>query len=292
MGRSKALILAAAVAVGANAGAHAADLLPPPPPIIEAPPPPEPGGWYLRGDVGVGALQATDWRSSLEPNSFGLLPNGPVWPVFASLGDTAFAGAGFGYQLNNWFRADVTGEYRIMSNYRAGMAYVDMTRPAGWIGPFPGTFGADAYSAQLGSAVFMANGYVDLGTWYGVTPFVGAGVGLAAHNLNGLVDTAVGVPGIGFASDKHQTNFAWAVMGGLGFNVTPNLKLEVGYRYLDMGRITSNPILCSAAAACFRERHAFNVASHDVRVGFRYLLGGVAPIPVLAPPPGPLVRKY
>ena len=159
--------------------------------------------------------------------------------------------------------------------------------------PPPGApvFGADAYSANLGTALFMANGYVDLGTWCGITPFIGGGVGAAFHNLSGLSDHAVGVAGIGFARDTNPTNFAWAVMGGLGMNVTPNLKLEVGYRYLDMGRITSNPIHCSDILGCFHERHSFNVASHDIRLGFRYMLGG-APAPMLMPAPGPLIRKY
>jgi hypothetical protein len=30
---------------------------------------------------------------------------------------------------------------------------------------------------NISSAVFLANGYVDLGTWWCFTPFIGAGVG-------------------------------------------------------------------------------------------------------------------
>lgn len=282
MGRSKALILAAAAVIGASASARAADLLPPPP-MVEPPPPVDFGGWYLRGDVGVGALQISSWRHTLQPNAFGALPNGPILPLYANLGDTAFAGAGVGYQINNWFRFDVTGEYRIMSNYNAGIA---------WTFPGATNIGLDQYHASLGTALFMANGYVDLGTWCGITPFVGAGVGVAFHNLQGLTDYGLGLGngGFGFARDTQPTNFAWAVMAGLGYNVTPNLKLEVGYRFLDMDRVTSNPIACSAAAACFHERHSFNVVSHDVRLGFRYLIAS-APPPVLMPPP-PLIRKY
>ena len=76
----------------------------------------------------------------------------------------------------------------------------------------------------------MANGYFDLGTWYCITPFVGGGVGIAAHKFAGLTDSGGGV-----ATDATPTNFAWAVMAGLALNVTPNLKIELGYRYLDMG---------------------------------------------------------
>ena len=38
----------------------------------------------------------------------------------------------------------------------------------------------DNDQGAVSSAVFLANGYVDIGTWWGVTPFVGAGVGGAA----------------------------------------------------------------------------------------------------------------
>ena len=113
---------------------------------------------------------------------------------------------------------------------------------------------------SLGTVLFMANGYVDLGTWYGVTPFVGGGIGAAFHNFTNLADYGIGVAGIGAARDTNITNFSWAVMADVAFNVTPNFKVELGYRYLDMGRITSNPIYCGDVTSCFQERHHFYVA--------------------------------
>jgi opacity protein-like surface antigen len=275
MGKTKALLVAALVAAGASSAASAADLLPPPPPL----PPPAPlevGGWYLRGDVGVGAVEMSDWRSTLQPfDELGNpLAGNLIAPAFASIGDQSFAGIGVGYQVNGWFRADITGEYRTEASYRAGILAAN---------PGSGFVGADVYNAGVSGPVFLANGYFDLGTWRGVTPFVGGGVGLANLRLSNLSDSGTG---FGLASDRTQTNFAWAVMGGLALAVTPNLKLELGYRYLDMGRVTSNPIQCLNPQGCFREVHSFNVASNDVRLGFRYLFGG----PVLPPPP--LITKY
>ncbi len=288
MGRSFALLLAAAIVAGAG-GAQAADLLPPPP-MVEPPPPPDFGGWYLRGDVGVGATQLSSWNYSLRPglDNAGVLqaPGGPVWNTYHSIADTAFAGAGVGYQFNNWLRFDMTGEYRIDAAYRA-------TNHFTFAGCGSACYGFDNYSANLGTALFLANAYVDLGTWYGLTPFVGAGVGAAFHNLAGLTDYGFGVAngGYGLAPDTSVTNFAWAAMAGLAFAVTPNLRLEVGYRYVDMGKITSNAIACNSAP-CFGERHSFNVASNDIRVGFRYIIPSLVPPPPPPPPPGPLVRKY
>ncbi len=279
MGRSKALILATLVAAGASSAAFGADLLPPPP-LLEPPPPIDVGGgWYLRGDVGVGALQMNSWRSTLQPfdetgQSFANSGNLFV-PAFASIGDTTFAGVGFGYQFNHWFRADITGEYRTEATYRAGIAGANpYPLPGGWTG-------FDTYNGGVSTALFMANGYFDLGTWHCVTPFVGSGVGVAAHKFAGLTDSGGGV-----ATDATPTNFAWAVMAGLALNVTPNLKIELGYRYLDMGDVKSNPVHCLQAQGCWQEVHSFNLASQDVRLGLRYAFVG-APAPM-----GPLVTRY
>ena len=115
---------------------------------------------------------------------------------------------------------------------------------------------------------------------------MGAGIGAAFHTFGGISDLGIGQ---GYSTDRSQTNFAWAVMGGLAFNVTPNLKIDLGYRYVDMGRLTSNPIACTQLSGCFFETQSYHSASHDVRLGFRYAFGGA---PAYMPAPGPLVSKY
>lgn len=282
MGKMRALFLAT-LAIGASSAARAADLLPPPPPL---PPVPAPvadfGGWYIRADVGVGALQGDEFRSTLSPDlvsySQPVFPNQAYYsPAFASLGDTTFFGAGVGYQYNSWLRGDLTGEYRNEATYRRGINYV----------AFDGSFGpgSDVYTAGLSTALFMANAYVDLGCWHGLTPYVGGGIGLAAHNFRNLTDQG-SAGGFGYAADSSPTNFAWAVMGGLSFNVTPNLKLDLGYRYLDMGSIHSNPIV-TLVPPQFQEVQYFHIASHDVHLGLRYMFGET-PRPAAVP----LIAKY
>jgi opacity protein-like surface antigen len=280
MGNSKALFMAAAVASGASFAANAADLLPPPPPIEAPMPAPEFGGWYLRGDAGVGAVQMSGWRSTLQPidgTGQSLATSGTfITPAFASIGDQGFIDMGVGYQFNGWFRADITGEYRTQANYRAGML---------WANAFSGGSGGDYYNSGVSTALFMANGYVDLGTWHGVTPYIGGGVGIADHRFSSLVDS--GGAGIGVSAEKTQANFAWAVMAGLALNVTPNLKVELGYRYVDMGSLTSNPVHCLNPQGCWLETHGMHLASNDIRIGFRYAFNELPMMPMR-----PLVTKY
>ena len=113
MGSTKALSLATVVVLGTVASAAAADLLPPPP------------------DAGADSGAARHERL-VHPRrrrrghrQFLCLPldacsrrirlaaTAPAFSrVFSSIGDSAIFGVGVGYQFNNWFRGDVTGEYR------------------------------------------------------------------------------------------------------------------------------------------------------------------------------------
>lgn len=290
MSRTKLSVLARSLALLASVGApclaHAADLLPPPPP----PPPPVEigGGWYLRGDVGVGAAELSEFTTFTGNGS--ALPHGYVVDR-AGFSDQFFAGGGVGYQFNNFLRGDVTGEYRGGGRIHASDSYDSYN---------PGYKSINKYDGNLSTVVVLANGYVDLGTWWGFTPFIGAGVGSAFHRVDGFYDTGYGGAGGGFgaAKEKYTSSLAWAAQAGVAFDVTQNFKVEVGYRYLNMGTAKTGAVVCSNDPNCSLAYYKIkDIDSHDVKIGLRYLLGGVAaPLPPLmpdyAPPPGPIVRKY
>ena len=289
MGFSKALIAAGAALVGALGAAAAADL-PPPPPPMEYAPAPEPvsfSGWYLRGDVGVGASESADLRSSFEPGF--VVPD----PRFdrQSIGDSAFVAAGIGYQYNSWLRFDVTGEYRTAQSLSAIESY-DCTA----FGCVGGTRAYDKYTGNVQSVVALFNAYADLGTWYGFTPFLGGSVGAAFNHVSSIYDQGVngpggfGVGGFGFSRARSDTDLAWAATAGVSYAITPNLKLELAYRYLDMGSIKSGAIICQNTPACGNEVQKIHLASQDVKLGMRWMFTDiVAPPPLYIPPP--LVRK-
>ena len=173
MGRSIALLLAAAVAVGASAGAQAADFLPPPPP------PPD-GASAANGIQRLVFARRRRRRRQIELSSFASPFTNPTVPRSRARyqygdyrQDTVFAGAGIGYPFNNWFRFDLTAEYRTAAHYRAIQSYINLSNLQ------CGALFYDLYHGHHGTAVFLANAYFDLGTWYGVTPFVGGGIGAA-----------------------------------------------------------------------------------------------------------------
>ena len=300
MGHFKALSFASAFLLATAGAAAAADLLPPPPPaepVVE-----EFSGWYIRGDVGVGINSMTSWKSTFNDATFN--PKATYTDIRkeqTSLGDSTFLRLGAGYQFNNWFRADITGEYRTAASYNATESYKNVaftpstTIPGGGCGGpaaynYDGATGVltafangaaqkcyDKYTASVRSTVVLANGYVDLGTWYNLTPYVGAGIGAAYHTFSGITDQG-NSSGFGIGKSASKTNLAWALMTGVAYSVTPNLKLEVGYRYLNMGTLNSSPITCNvtAAGSCHFEVQHFKLASSDIHIGMRWLIGANA----------------
>jgi opacity protein-like surface antigen len=203
-----ALAIAAAAAFSFSTGAtNAADMSTLPPPLIKAPPTPwvELGSnWYLRGDF---SYRMHDIAGADGPEDAGVI------------------GAGVGYQFSNWLRADLTVDYQFPSRF----SILDNPLVAG---------------NKLWSSAVFANGYVDLGTWFGVTPYVGAGIGAAYNSLAG----------------EGLWNFAWAGMVGAAYHLSPNLAVDFGYRYADLG---------SAYAI---DLSRMDVTAHEFRIGLRYKL--------------------
>jgi len=280
--RSVKYIVAAGAASMLSSAALAADMpsIMPAPQGYYAPPPQEFGGWYLRGDIGM-----TNSTGKLHDNLYDTLPAGSTLTQQGEgfTGGMSY-GVGVGYQFNNWFRADITGEYRS----RVGFSGTDITT-------FPGgSAGSDVYQGGYTSWVGLANAYVDLGTWWCLTPFVGAGVGAAHITTTGLQDTGlVFAPGVGsefpssyFANGASTTNLAWAAYAGVAYKVTNNFTVELAYRYLDMGTAVhgfgSSFDGSNAGLSSFQFR---NLTSQDVRLGVRWTCCDVPP------PPPPLITK-
>ena len=188
---------------------------------------------------------------------------------------------GAGYQFNSWFRADATLEYRAGARLQSRYA---STNPVSADFAGPAQY-ADFYRADIASIVGLVNGYANLGTWYGFSPFLGAGVGFADNRLSGFID-----PSPAGYSNGSKTSFAWALMAGVDFQVTPNLRLELGYRYLNYGLIATGGSNCLAGwafsiAGCDGSTKTISssnrLASNDFRLGLIYLIGETPP-PVVA----------
>ncbi|MCZ8376359.1 MAG: outer membrane beta-barrel protein [Beijerinckiaceae bacterium] len=269
--------MAALVAGTQSLPASAADMLsaPPPPPMMApAPHIDAGGGFYLRGDIGV---------SNHDNGGVFLAPGGANFQTMSSsLGNSVFLGVGAGYAYNSWLRGDATIEYRSAAKFR--ISELDTRGTAG-----TGDDGINVTTGKVSAVVGLLNGYVDLGTWHRITPFIGAGAGFATIFTNDVRDVgyAAFAGGTGSAPSKTDTRFAWAIHAGLGYDLSTNLKAEVGYRYLNMGTINTANVVCTIPCTTFNARIK-DLSSHDIKFGMRYIFADAAP----AFAPGPLVRKY
>jgi opacity protein-like surface antigen len=256
------LIIAAAAAVIVSTTAHAADMPLPAPHIVYQQPCCDTSRWYLRGDVGVGVQTFSSFDHGQTNSVF-------VWPaswaiVQQDIQDSAIFGMGIGYAWNNWLRFDVTGEYRTRAGFKATGTFTEFCAGGG------NCF--DVMQGNISSAVFLANAHVDLGTWWCFTPFIGA----ARNMISGVQDLGLnpaGAPGFGFTTnDSAQWNLAWDVQAGLTYNVTDNFKVDLSWRFLNLGSPQTAVIHCQNTPTCpgaFFTLH--DLTSQDFRVGVRWL---------------------
>jgi len=269
------ILIGAAALIGSSA--YAADL---PPPAMPYQPPvvPVSSGWYLRGDVGVGVLDFTEFDHSQTNAAFAWPPSWQI--VQKDIQDTTIFGFGIGYEFNNWLRFDVTGEYRTKAMFKATGSYTDSCGGGGVC--------FDVNTGNYSAAVVMGNAYIDLGTWWCITPYIGAGVGGAFNHITGVQDNGIisnGTVGFGFApSDSWNTTLAWNVQAGLTYNVTNNFKVDFNYRFLSLGSPETGVVLCQNTPACPGAFYTLkDMTSQDFRIGLRWLLQPeVVPVPLMS----------
>jgi opacity protein-like surface antigen len=186
-------------------------------------------------------------------------------------------------------RADLTGEYRIGASVKALDRY-NFTCPfAGGSCPAIGTViqRNNIWDGTYKSALFLANFYADLGTWHGLSPYLGVGLGMARNVTQGVTDfDPSDLGGAGWAAPAQKWTFAWALHAGLAYNVSANLKLDIGYRYLNLGDAPIGALTCLPACAPTGNTGSIRrIDAHEIKFGMRWMF---ADAPAYVPAP---VRK-
>ena len=247
----------------------------------------------MRGDLGVTTLPSLQLSNpaSLPTASDFSTPSAPGLAIGNGSNAGYVASLGGGYSFNRWFRADLIADFHepitrsaISGNQNVfcptGVSYPDkMTSPTTgkitWGSPAYSSGGCTGnYNGHIQSFDILVNGYIDLFHWYSVTPYVGAGVGLSfghyqtsAKYIQGngvpyqatIVDPQFGSFYYNYDSSSSGTyyNFAFAGMAGIAIDVFDHTKLDVGYRYLNLGTVPQG--------------HG-TLYEHEVRAGLRYMI--------------------
>ena len=226
-------------------------------------------GWYIRGDIGAGLTEATT-QGSFE--SF----NGDI-----DLGIPVTGSVGVGYRLSDSIRAEAT------FNQFSNLSVSDrQAKFCGFFAAAPITGSCyDAVGASPNIASVMASAYLDLGEYYGLVPYIGAGIGAAFVSWRDFTvkDVCIGDvagdcdPGGGIGENVRAENtfstegdfaLAYNLMLGAGYRLDDNWTLDFGYRYTSIGEATLVDASNNTAISTSYVSEETNI--HEFRVGLRY----------------------
>ncbi|MBV9824228.1 MAG: OmpA family protein [Alphaproteobacteria bacterium] len=208
---------------------------------------------YLGGEAGWNVLEDQTDRLSGGPS------------LKAKYSDGYAVGVRGGYEMGPWrFEEEYT--YRNNDLSRLGI----------------GGFSSSNVSGSRSSHAIMTNVLydIDLSRWgmampWPVTPHIGGGVGAVD-----VVDQAK-IPGRGQLLNDDDWEFGYQAIAGLRYNMTPNVALDVDYRYL------------ATTPASFRvpgttARYKSDYENHTLMASLVYRFGPPPPPPLAAPPAPPM----
>ncbi|VAV91463.1 hypothetical protein MNBD_ALPHA08-906 [hydrothermal vent metagenome] len=217
--------------IGVNMGI-AAELPPPPPPpqyveVVDD----QASCLYVRGDVGGAFYERPD-----------ITKQGALWGGGTSsatdekVAAQGFIEAGVGCQVSDNMRIEITGGYRFKSSLTEAFNGLD---------------------ADLSTYTGFVNAYWDITNYNGFTPYLGGGIGIAYNRL-----TSVSLP-VG-SSDASRADLAYNLTAGISYDLTRNFKVDLAYRYVDLGFARSSgatPITVD------------DLSAHEIKLGVRYQFG-------------------
>ncbi|NQW02006.1 MAG: outer membrane beta-barrel protein [Rhodospirillales bacterium] len=155
-----------------------------------------------------------------------------------SIGGTAVWGGGIGYRFNENLRSDVTFSYRPDAD-------VSATTAAG-----------NTASTEVSALSVMLNAYWDVITVDKVTPYLGAGIGMAHLSTSDQATSG----GIGTETGATANNFAWSLTAGAAYAVLDNTSLDMNYRFINLGDFGQQGSTSYDA-----------LMAHEVRAGLRVI---------------------
>jgi opacity protein-like surface antigen len=228
--RLSGAVCAASLALTATAGA--ADLPPLDLPPLNSPPRVQElfSPWYVRIDGGYRSGKTSGGSASAIPITGTTIDDSPT------------IGGGFGAKWN-WLRADLTLDYGGQTKFSSDTA-----------------LGTPTVVQKVQNLTTLANAYLDLGTWWGFTPYVGAGAGYTYLKPSEFTFLGAVQP-----TTNNTWNFTWAATAGLSFTISPNFLVDVNYRYIDMGEVNTN-------SPTFGTVNTGDWTAQEFRIGLRYLI--------------------
>lgn len=213
-------------------------------------------GFYLTGKAGASVASLSDQRFQYDEGDWSTGFKG------SNNHDTAFSGGiAAGYDFYPQFSIPVRTELEFYARGKADTEY--------------NLFKDDWVRADMKNEVsvnsLMLNAYYDFRNDSAFTPWVSAGIGYARihQKSTGVITFDNGYGYSDRASDSRSDtsdNFAWSLGAGVRYDVTPDVSLDISYRYLDAG--DANVTYTDDWGDKYKSD--VDVKSHDIMLGVTY----------------------
>lgn len=212
--------------------------------------------WYIRGDLGlIGTTHA---------DAFLDRAGGGEGVGNFEIDNTYSLGLGVGYYFSERIRGDLTYDYfaKRDTNQRSVLS-------------------ASNDGTDIESSVLLSNMYFDFRPTSMISPYLGAGIGAAFHNVKPRAlstytandGSSVTVRSTGSGDTRE---FAVAAMAGVNIALRRGLFLNMGYRYLYTGDVRTNYAMTTVSADGLTttteavDLNINDITSHEFKVGVRY----------------------
>jgi len=232
------------------------------------------GPCYFRSDIGYSVSNTPNitWPVNSIDNT-----TTPATTTFvtdkvssATMANTwlAEAGVGCGWGGSRGIRVEAVLGYHGNRSITGEPGNFTVTNPGPVVSNYGGT---DPLQTSVTTYTGMLNAYKDFGNFRGFVPYVGAGIGLAYNRMSDVSFT--GNPNLtNVIHGNNDLSLAWALMAGVGYQISDRAIIDFGYRYIDMGRIESQR---SDSGGFVDPAVKLNdLTAHEFKVGLRYYFGG------------------
>ncbi|MDF2867533.1 MAG: putative heat resistant agglutinin 1 protein [Gammaproteobacteria bacterium] len=211
-------------------------------------------GFYAKAELGESFSQVADLQVRGNKANW----DTPDDDYSAKIGNSLLGSIGIGYRISPLLRTDLTYTLRNQFDYSKYFASENYTRVM-----------------DIKNQTLMANIYVDANGICGVdfgrfNPYVGVGVGMARNETSNAITYNHKPNGTDFPAIEtfSKNSFAWQFTAGTAISLTDNLSLDVGYRLVDLGKISTGS---KAPDADYISPLATSSAyTHEAFVGVRY----------------------
>jgi opacity protein-like surface antigen len=230
---------AASMLLALTPGVQAADMLAPEPHGM---------GWYVSV---FGGWSMADDEDIFYENTTAATPF--EFEADVELDDGFMAGLAAGTQFNEWLRAEV----EVSGHWHDAGGDAELSTAIA-----PATY---ALSGDEDALFLLANLWIDLPIDELIRPYIGGGIGFGRLDVDISGENTVGPVTVDLIDDA-DWGFAYQLGAGIAFDFSPNMAIDLGYRYK---RINDIELEANATAITGIEIEK-DYKSHNVLLGVRF----------------------